>query len=50
MLLFSGGGLAVGGQIGARISGRVRGIWVLRMLIVVVLVLGVRLIWEGVWG
>ena len=50
MLLFSGIGLAVGGQIGARISGRVRGIWVLRMLIVVVLVLGVRLIWEGVSG
>ena len=50
LLLLSGTGLVIGGQIGARISGRVRGVWVLGMLIVVVLVLGVWLIWEGVWG
>ena len=47
MLLLSGAGLVLGGQIGARISGRVRGVWVLGMLILVVLVLGVWLIWEG---
>ena len=50
MLVLSGVGLVIGGQIGARISGRVRGVWVLGMLIVVVLVLGVWLIWEGMAG
>lgn len=48
LLVLSGAGLVLGGQIGARISGRVRGVWVLGMLILVVLVLGVWLIWEGV--
>ncbi len=47
-LVFVGIGLAVGGQIGARVSGAVRGLWVLRMLLVVVLALGVRLIWQGI--
>lgn len=47
-LLFVGVGLAVGGQIGAMLSGRIGGIWIMRMLLVVVLVLGIRLIWEGV--
>ena len=49
-LLFIGVGLAVGGQIGAMLSGRVQGVWVMRMLLVVVLLLGVRLIWQGVAG
>ena len=48
LLVLSGAGLVLGGQIGARISGRVRGVWVLGMLILVVFVLGVWLIWEGV--
>ena len=50
MFLFSGIGLVIGGQIGARISDRVGGVWVLAMLIVVVFLLGLRLIWQGVWG
>ncbi len=49
-LLFAGAGLVAGGQIGARISGRIGGIWVMRMLLAIVLILGVRLIWQGVWG
>ena len=49
-LLFTGVGLVVGGQIGAMLSGRVQGIWVMRMLLVVVLLLGARLIWQGVVG
>ena len=49
-LVFVGIGLVVGGQIGARISGRIQGAWILRMLLVVVLVLGVRLIWQGIAG
>ena len=47
-LVFVTAGLVVGGQIGARVSGRIRGAWALRMLMVVVLCLGIRLIWEGV--
>ncbi len=49
-LLFTGVGLVVGGQIGAMLSGRVRGVWVMRMLLVVVLLLGVRLMWQGLLG
>ena len=49
-LVFGGIGLALGGQIGARLSGRVKGAWIMRMLLVVVLALGVRLIWQGAMG
>ena len=47
-LVFATAGLVVGGQIGARFSGSIRGVWVFRMLLVVVLALGIRLIWQGV--
>ena len=50
MLLFGGVGLAIGGQVGARISGRIKGVWVIRMLLVVALGLGIRLIWQGAFG
>ena len=49
-LVFGGVGLALGGQIGARLSGRVKGAWIMRMLLVVVLALGIRLIWQGAVG
>ncbi len=49
-LLFIGAGLVIGGQVGALLSGRVQGAWVMRMLLVVVLLLGIRLIWQGVAG
>ena len=49
-LLFIGVGLIIGGQIGAMLSGRIGGVWVMRMLLVVVLLLGIRLIWQGVAG
>ena len=49
-LVFGGIGLALGGQIGARLSGRVKGAWIMRMLLVVVLALGIRLIWQGAVG
>lgn len=49
-LVFGGIGLAAGGQIGARLSGRVKGAWIMRMLLVVVLALGIRLIWQGALG
>ncbi len=49
-LLFIGVGLAAGGQIGAMLSGRIGGVWVMRMLLVVVLLLGIRLIWQSIAG
>ena len=49
-LVFGGIGLALGGQIGARLSGRVKGAWIMRMLLAVVLALGIRLIWQGAMG
>lgn len=49
-LVFGGIGLVAGGQIGARLSGRVKGAWIMRMLLVVVLALGIRLIWQGAVG
>ena len=47
-LVFVGIGVLVGGQVGARMSSRIRGAWVLRMLLVIVLALGARLVWEGI--
>ena len=46
-LVFTGIGMAIGGMIGARLSGRLRGPWVMRLLLIGVLALGLRLIWEG---
>ena len=43
-------GLALGGQVGVRISGKIQGIWVLRMLLVVALALGLQLIWQGIFA
>lgn len=46
--VFAGIGLVIGGQVGARIAPRIKGIWIMRLLLVVVLVLGVRLLIEGI--
>tara|TARA_Y100000031_G_scaffold85323_1_gene93967 strand:+ start:1148 stop:1975 length:828 start_codon:yes stop_codon:yes gene_type:complete len=48
--LFTGIGLVVGGQIGARLTSKVKGPWIMRLLLIVVLILGIRLIYEGIWG
>ena len=48
--VMAGVGLVAGGQIGARLAGRLGGAWILRLLLIVVLALGVRLILEGVRG
>jgi uncharacterized membrane protein YfcA len=39
--------MVAGGQVGAWAAGKVRGAWVLRLLVVMILVLGVRLVLEG---
>ena len=44
----TGAGLLVGGQVGAWAAGKVKGAWLLRLLVVMILVLGVRLVLEGV--
>ncbi len=46
----TGAGLVLGGQIGARLADRVSGPWILHLLLVVVLFLGIRLVWQGALG
>lgn len=49
-LVWAGLGLVVGGQVGARLTGVFKGPWILRLLLVLVLVMGVRLVIEGLRG
>ena len=46
----TGVGLVVGGQVGAWAAGKIRGVWLLRLLVVMIIVLGVRLVLESVLG
>ena len=46
----AGIGFVVGGQVGARLIGRVGGPWILRLLMVTILALGVGLFVEGIRG
>ena len=48
--VWAGLGLIVGAQIGARLAGTVRTLWIVRMLVVLLLIVGVRLLLEGVGG
>ncbi len=48
--VWAGLGLIAGGQIGARLAGRLKGVWIMRLLLVLVLALGIRLIHQGIWG
>lgn len=45
--VWTGIGLVIGGQLGARMSSKVKGIWILRLLMVVVFGLGVRLLMDA---
>ncbi len=45
-----GAGLVVGSQIGARLSLRVRSMWIMRSLMVLVTIMGVQLIVQGLTG
>ena len=47
--VWAGIGLVAGGQVGARLAGKVKGPWILRLLLVVVLALGIRLLIQGIW-
>ena len=43
-------GLVIGGQVGARLTGVLKGRWILRLLLLLVLAMGVRLVVEGLTG
>ena len=47
-LLFTGAGIIVGAQIGARLSNVVRGIWIMRILMLLIFAMGVYLSVNGV--
>lgn len=47
-LLFTGAGLIVGAQIGARLSNVVRGIWIMRLLMLLIFAMGVYLAVNGI--
>ena len=48
--VWTGLGLIVGGQAGALLSARVRSLWIFRMLIVLLLAVGIRLLIQGAVG
>ena len=48
--IFAGIGLVTGGQIGARLSGKVQGPWIMRLLMLVILAMGVQLVIQGFLG
>ena len=48
--VFAGIGLVAGGQIGARLSGKVQGPWIMRLLMLLILTMGVQLIIQGIRG
>ena len=47
-LLFTGAGLIVGAQIGASLSTRIKGIWIMRALMVLIFAMGAYLVVNGV--
>jgi uncharacterized membrane protein YfcA len=49
-LVWAGLGLVAGSQIGAMLSARVRGRWILRLLVALLFVMGSRLLMQGVLG
>ena len=48
-LVWSGLGLIIGGQIGARLVEVIKGVIILRILLVVVMIMGIQLILQGAW-
>ena len=48
--LWAGIGLVVGGQLGARLAGKMQVVWILRVLVALLLVMGIRLVMLGFQG
>lgn len=49
-MVFAGVGILLGGQIGARLAVKLRGEWILRLLVLLLLVIGGQLLYEGTVG
>ena len=45
--VWAGVGLIIGGQIGARLGGAVRSVWIIRLLVLMLLAMGIELFTEG---
>ena len=48
--LWAGIGLIVGGQLGARMAAKIQAQWIMRLLVLLLLIIGVRLLMQGVLG
>ena len=49
-VLFAGIGILIGGQIGARLAVRVQSVWLVRLLVVLLFVMGGQVLYEGIRG
>ena len=49
LLLWAGVGLVAGGQVGVKVVSKISGVWILRLLLIVLLVLSIQLITEGIF-
>ena len=49
-LVWAGIGLLVGGQMGARLSSLLGGVWILRLLVILLITMGLRVTAQGLWG
>lgn len=50
IFIWTGVGLVVGGQMGAKLAATIQGTWIIRALILLLVVMGVRLLIQGVLG
>ncbi len=49
-VVFAGLGILVGGQVGARIAVKMRGAWILRLLVLILVIMGGQVLFEGIRG
>ena len=50
VFIWAGLGLLLGGQIGARLAPVIKVTWIVRMLVLLLMAMGVRVITQGLWG
>jgi hypothetical protein len=49
-VVFAGIGILIGGQVGARLAVKMQGVWILRLLVLILLVMGGQVLFEGITG
>jgi uncharacterized membrane protein YfcA len=49
-VIFAGIGILIGGQVGARIAVKLKGVWILRLLVLILVVMGGQMLFEGLLG